>query len=377
MSDKNLLKKRILIVLGGIAAAILVFHLCFKEKTLSTAVALEESDILLTVNKEELYVSELNKMKEQYPAMSDKELIEGMILEALILEEAEKRNIQVTEAEVIERLELLKLENHNLYEIAIKQYESEENYKKALKYRMQYEKTKEEVVKEFTEFYWEEDRIMEDTLAYIKKNKYDSNNENISNISAAYTDNYLKYMKAAAFYKYNYDLTKEAVIKYKSFIPVKLFVSAFDGRNKIKQGYTLKEVDKEIAKDMYSCLVNFGTGIYNGQYSLYKVYGITQSTSYFNYLMLQYKNHKSGNEITVEFVLDSGNQYGLMDMEQSANRLPTGFYGFYSEEESAYYIFDKDINGIYIISSKNLNEKALENFAEQVIKYTKSQSLVQ
>lgn len=111
-----------------------------------------ESDVLLCVNGEKIFDYELQQISEKYSEMGleQDEIIEGMILEVVTLQQAKNLSLSINQNDVDERLnELKNMEETLFYEKAIEQYGTEDEYKKALYNKMLYNKMAEFVIQYF------------------------------------------------------------------------------------------------------------------------------------------------------------------------------------------------------------------------------------
>ncbi|MDE7431337.1 MAG: hypothetical protein K2N34_05420, partial [Lachnospiraceae bacterium] len=113
-------------------AACLFFNSCASvdSRDLST-----NQNILLIVNDEPLYSEEFIKISSHYEeiGLTETEIIEGMILELITLQQAESFSISVSQDEIDSRInELSAIEESFFYEKAIEQYGSVDEYKQSL-----------------------------------------------------------------------------------------------------------------------------------------------------------------------------------------------------------------------------------------------------
>ena len=115
--------------------------------------AKKDSDILLTVNKEPIFNEELERIKTKYSdyGLTETEIVEGMILELVTLQQADELAISVAQDEANTRYdELIDLGQPLFLEKVITQYGNNENYKKALYYKLLYDKISERVKTDFS-----------------------------------------------------------------------------------------------------------------------------------------------------------------------------------------------------------------------------------
>ena len=184
-----LFKKKYSVLIIVCLAVVLSVILFSMEKDDSADV---EDDILLTVNGEELMMSTLEDVSMNYPDKSETQLIDGLILESLVLQKVDEFKIQVSDEVVETKLSDLKANHKNLYDLAIEQYHSEALYKVALKYRLEYEKIKERMVNEASiGIMFDKEVISRDAEKYIKEQGYeDITHDEMHAIEEAIVHNY-------------------------------------------------------------------------------------------------------------------------------------------------------------------------------------------
>lgn len=167
---------------------VIIFGLVFIINSISTAYTInnKKNEIAAIVNGEKIYINDIeriyNDLKEHEsssldnavsPIPNKKEILDDIINELLVIQEAEKQNITISDEEVENRINILKEHMPELYEIVLKKVSLKE-YKKILKKGMLYQKMKENVLKENPVYISEEE-----ILTFIEKNKKDFSKSNM------------------------------------------------------------------------------------------------------------------------------------------------------------------------------------------------------
>jgi len=178
---------KLFLIIGFII--IILSGLVFIINSISTAYTInnKKNEIAAIVNGEKIYINDIeriyNDLKEHEssssgnavgPIPNKKEILDDIINELLVIQEAEKQNIVVNDEEVENRINILKEQMPELYETVLKKVSLEE-YKKILKNGMLYQKMRENVLKENPVYVSEEE-----VLTYIEKNKEDFYKNNIN-----------------------------------------------------------------------------------------------------------------------------------------------------------------------------------------------------
>ncbi|WDV45636.1 DUF4362 domain-containing protein [Clostridiaceae bacterium M8S5] len=125
-----------------------VFYIGYKR--------IEESNkIVAKVNNEPIYredierVIKLNSNTSSSNNITEKDIINAAIKEMIVIQEAKTIGIEISDDELEKSIMTLKNEHADLYEIVIKQYESEENYKQKLRNKYIFDAMKERVVQKY------------------------------------------------------------------------------------------------------------------------------------------------------------------------------------------------------------------------------------
>lgn len=130
MGYKKWIIKCIIIVLLGIAVYLPFRN--FKQD--------DRGEIIAIINGENIYQQDYLRVKELNENLSDAVIIEIVMKEFLVYQEAEKVGITVLDEDVENRIINLRNELPDLYELCVEQYGSEKEYKQALYYSILYEK---------------------------------------------------------------------------------------------------------------------------------------------------------------------------------------------------------------------------------------------
>lgn len=132
-----------------------------------------KNEIAAIVNSEKIYVDDIEKIYKDFkehgisPIPDKKKILNDIINELLVVQEAKSQNIIVNDKEVENRVKMLKEHMPELYDTVLEKVSLEE-YKERIKEGMLYQKMKENVLKDNL-IYISEEAV----LAYIEKNKKD------------------------------------------------------------------------------------------------------------------------------------------------------------------------------------------------------------
>ena len=160
---------------------------------------------MLTVNEEPIYCSEFERTKQRYAQtdLTEIELIEGIVLEAIVLGKAVDYNICVSEDEINEIFDgLVSLNGGELfYEKALEFYETDDKIKEAYYYSILYDKVKEKINKIFMEDYSINRKVLEKrTSDYVSQ--YDFEGVEKEEFIQAVWDTYEEAMQSELFELY-------------------------------------------------------------------------------------------------------------------------------------------------------------------------------
>ncbi len=116
-----------------------------------------EDSIMLIIDDEKILRSELERTKKSYAetSLSDAELLEGIILEAIVLGTAKDYKVSVTDKEVNEKFDsLINLDGGGLfYNKALETYGTDKKIKEAYYYSILYDKVKEKIYETYQNNY--------------------------------------------------------------------------------------------------------------------------------------------------------------------------------------------------------------------------------
>lgn len=172
--------------------------------------------VILKINDENIFESEFKETKNKYPDFDDKTILEYIITELLVIQQADELNISISDTQVEENINSLKNMSDDFYDKAIEQYGNIENYKKALKNTMIYNEVKNEVLKNFFDkIYLNSESIKLDAQIYIDENGYENiSDKEVNEIENKLNENYLNSIGNMYFEVYKYSLMDNAKIKF-------------------------------------------------------------------------------------------------------------------------------------------------------------------
>lgn len=130
MRYKRWIKKCIIIALFG----------CVVYFSLNSIKQENKGETVAIINGENIYYQDCLNVKELNENLSDASIIEIVMKEFLVYQEAKKIGITVSDEEVEHRVKNLKNELPDMYGLCMEQYHSEKEYKQALYYSILYEK---------------------------------------------------------------------------------------------------------------------------------------------------------------------------------------------------------------------------------------------
>lgn len=128
-------KNKILIIATAIFALVAIIFFYLQMYSGDNVIA---DEVIATVNGEEIYQTDYDRIKELNSNLSDDEAIKLVMKELLVYQEAYRLGFSVNEEDLNARINQLKTEMPDLYSLCIKQYGSETAYRTALSYTMLY-----------------------------------------------------------------------------------------------------------------------------------------------------------------------------------------------------------------------------------------------
>lgn len=227
----------------------------------------DNKEILLTINDEPLYAEELEKIISQYEekGLTETEIIEGMILELVTLQQADEFSVSVSDEDVNSIVdELSNLEQTLFYEKALEQYGSEDTYKQAVYYKMVYDKITEKIKENFVDNFLVNSEIMQirinDYTSQYTSGDFEANDMDedlfFSEVKDTYYGDLLSVLSDLHFKVWRYKTAKESKLSYVSYNGSDLFQKQsynitsdsleFKGEN-----YELKEVSLAEIQDRF------------------------------------------------------------------------------------------------------------------------------
>lgn len=185
-------------------------------------------NILLTVNNEPLYSEELNKISSHYAeiGLTETEIIEGMVLELITLQQAESFSISVSQNDIDSRTnELSTLGESFFYEKAMEQYGSEEKYKQSLYYKIIYDEVEQKIKDSFLNGFSLNQRVLQirtnDYISQYTSTDFKENNINQESFYNEVINTYNEYSLTALedlyFKVWKYKTASESNLVYVSY----------------------------------------------------------------------------------------------------------------------------------------------------------------
>lgn len=348
--------------------------------TVSSAIEVLQDDILVNVFGTPIYKAEYEKACENYTDFAPKDVFEGLVREIVVLHKADELGYTVTEDEITDRINELKEINPNYYELAIKQYETEEQYRDALKNRILYTKVFDTVTKEVESKYKYKDDIIEaETAQFISENGMESDMS--EEIKSTLVSNYTEIVKQVYFKKWNYDEAIAADIEYISY------TDDTDTEEKnsdivIDKGVPeFLPMDIDVAQKLYSAYLDLQPSCLKQDYEIEMVKSTPATQTAFQKLFVSYTSkYYSNKRVTIFFVLNpfsTGNASESKENNTVINGFDSVIKHGYSEEtdrEKSHISLSiklNEINGILNISSENCTESEIDLIVNNCFKLEK------
>lgn len=255
------------------------------NNTSGTLYSLSEDCILLTVNGEEIYNKDFLRTKEYYNTKNytDKELLEGIVLERLVLQKADYYSIDVTDEEVNEKIEELKKLGDIYYKNALDKYKTEEKFKEAMYYKIVYEKIKDIVQNTFLErLNLSSDVLLKRSKDYVSTQpvKASDVDQFTQNVIHSYEEITLKDLSEAFFSAWQYHLASESDIQYVDYKESTLFSDLdynldIDGKVLIDQNRKnkLKQLSMSTVQQLFGSFIYIPSSLADN-YTSIEIYGI-------------------------------------------------------------------------------------------------------
>lgn len=258
-------------VLICIMTLCLLFSGCTKNES-NENLSTSNENILLTVNGEPIYEEELEQIKSKYEenGLTESEIVEGMILELITLQQADEFMISVSQEEIDVRYdELVELEQSLFYEKAIEQYGSEEKYKEALYYKLIFDEVSTKIKASFSDAFLINNEVLQErTKDYMSQYTSADFEENDINklefskeVTQTYTESLLSTLEDLYFKVWQYKKAQTSEILLENYSGNDLFQIQdyeitenslrFKGENYEMKDITLEEIQDRFGNYFY------------------------------------------------------------------------------------------------------------------------------
>lgn len=192
--------KRAFILLA--AFSVLLLSGCNNCNIINSTKNSNEDSIMMVIDGEKIWHSELERTKKIYAetSLSETELLEGIILETIVLGAAKDYKVSVIEKEVNEKFEsLIDLDGGGLfYNKALETYGTDEKIKEAYYYSILYDKVKEKIYETYQkDFSSNEDILTQRVNDYVSQ--YDLIGNEKEDFSQDVWDTYEELMQTELF----------------------------------------------------------------------------------------------------------------------------------------------------------------------------------
>jgi len=343
-----------------------------------------EKDVLAIVNDSNIYLSDYEKAKEQYPDFDEKTILEYMITELLAIQQSEELNIQITDTNVENNINVLKNMDMVIYEKAIEQYGNLEGYKTALKNTLTYAEVKKTILQDFfSSITLDVQSIKSDADIYMAESGCrDLKDEEVHEIEDALFVNYQKSLGHMFFEKYKHQLIKNANI---SFInnETNVYVDSFY-KNNIDYDTIQEEFDKkstDINYDdieyFYKSYFAFNSPYIKQNYIIKSIKSIPFTDYRQKYISIIFEEIDNDDKIIeISFILDiTVDTFSLPDGE---NISVNGITGVINELPNSsdlqqvgtvnLVLQDRNLSSIIKVNAYNCSAEEVLNFTKNIIR---------
>lgn len=353
----------------------LVVLVCIALTLLICVPGCKSGNELFLVNGEPILEEDYDRIQDTYGYTSE-EIFEGLILETLVLQYGTKCNISVSNDAIEDAVQTVKGMG-KIYEKAIDTYGSLEKYKDALVNRYLYEEVKQDVISEYARTLVFSDRVVDEgVVRFLEENNYNINeisDDEILKIKASLKENFGDLLSDIYFNSWNYDLLKEASIKYINVDDSSLFQRRrFDKERGVviidNNYYPLKETTVNDANKRFGSIINFYSTGLNSMYKYTNLKESTRSLYSIKVLEMTLANERNGDCVSCDIIINPLYYEKDSDNNKNAVRI-NGHYLIKDDENNEYYIYDDKLCVVYRFFDINMNEISLMGLINNLMKY--------
>ena len=296
--------KKIFMVLTCILLPLIISG-CGKNANVSSSYAENSKDsILLIVNGEKVYKKDFLNIKENYvdTDYTDTELLEGMVLELLVLQEANYYSVSVTDKEIDKKIDGLKNLNEIYYNKAMEKYKTEEKLKDAFRYKILYDKIKQKVNSAFLKnLELSSEVLMQRTNDYVSSQDVAAGDKDkfTQDVLHTYEDITSEALSEAYFSAWQYSLAHDSDIQYIDYNESILFSNLdlfldIDDREIVDQHLNkrnnLEPIDIKAAQQLFGNFIYIPNS-FSDTNSGTEIYGIDNYVENLKCLLLKFENN--------------------------------------------------------------------------------------
>lgn len=215
--------------------------------TFNSSYAVNSNDeIIGTVNGENLYLSQFNRLlnagkKDPNKSLTKEKILELMINELLVLQEAKARNIDIPQEEIIKQLNLVKEKQggEEAFRVFLTEYSATlEDAQNEIKNKLLYEKVKNEIMGEFKQFLTER-KLTANIVVYNDKIFPNIQEPNLR------TEQYPTITKSKIEEIKNLEIKTNELVKKESLLLSKEQLEYLESHTRQRQDITVDEADSE------------------------------------------------------------------------------------------------------------------------------------
>lgn len=332
---------------------------------------------LFSVNGELITKEDYDRVKDNYD-YTDYEILEGLILETLVLQQSEEFGIKADYA-YIKDLAVQSQEMEEIYKKAIETYGSVKAYEKALENRYKYEEVKKNVIADYVNILHFSDSVLQDGVnRYIEENnlqKNDFTEEEIIQIKESLVENYKTLAGNLYFIAWSYHLVDDAKIDAIEYNGSPLFQERYYDINKQEviigeNKYPLSETTIYDANRRFAGEINFFSDKIGEEYEFTNLKESPYDFSSIKVLQMTLDKKDSKESMGCDIVV---NPIGYKNEKRKGDGIGyvNGLEIMKDDEKNEYYLYDDSLCIVYRFYDVQMKEGAMINLIKDLIRYEK------
>lgn len=330
-------------------------------------------DALFKINGQVILSEDYDRIKDNYK-YDVHEILEGLILETIVLQQDKVYNIQVDKHYIDHLIDEAK-EMGNIYDKILETYSTVEAYREALEYRFIYEAIKEEVPVKYKEQLSFSNEIIERGMnRFFEENQYrqeDFTQDELNQIKKELKENYKTALSNIYFSTWNYNKAKEAHIDYINYDEERLLeYRAYHAEtNSIvigNQVYPLEETTVTRAERRFGGLLDLTNENLGDEYRINNLQESTDKVNSIKVLQMLIEKIGTKEEVKCEVIINPL-AYSEMRVEGVNKGQVNGMLVVKNNGE--YYINDDQLCISYRFYDTNMDDATILDVLQKLIKY--------